>query len=306
MLKPFTVHTDDKQLVDLKTRLAMSRFPEKETVNDWSQGVPLAYIREVSDYWQHAYDMGRLARRLNALPQFTAAINGLDIHFIHARSPEFGARPLLLTHGWPGSVVEFLKVIAPPLTNPIEHNGDPTDASHVICPSLPGYGFSSKPGAIGCGVDKIAQTWSQLMVALGYDSYYAQGGDWGSPITARLAHRDNRCKGIHLKGASKNEDFFVRARKHRAQNRSLHVVNEDSSTELTQLSRKKTIFRGALNMPIAFPSEEQRQSLTAEEQGYLARMEHFRTAARGGHFAAFEQPEIFVDELRCCFRQLEN
>ena len=376
LLQPFSVNIDDEQIADLKTRLAMTRFPEKETVNDWSQGVPLGYLRDIADYWHSEYDMGRLATRLNALPQFTAAIDGLDIHYIHVQSPEPGARPLILTHGWPGSVVEFLKAIGP-LTNPVEHGNDPANAFHVVCPSLPGYGFSGKPAATGWGVGKIADTWSRLMATLGYESYFAQGGDWGSPITTRLARRDNRCKGIHL------------------------------------------------NMPASFPTEEQKQSLTADEREYLAEMEHFRsegsgysklqgtrpqtigyslvdspvgllawilekfqawmdcdghpentlsrdeildnvmvywlngagasaarlywesgrdipagdihtptgitqfpgeihhvsrrwaentyknirywnTAARGGHFAAFEQPEIFVDELRRCFRQLES
>jgi len=232
LLKPFSVHPVDEQIADLKARLAMARFPEKETVNDWSQGVPLAYIREVAGYWQHQYDMNRLANRLNALPQFTAAIDGLDIHFIHAQSLEPDARPLILTHGWPGSVVEFLKVIDP-LTNPVEHGGKPAGAFHVVCPSLPGYGFSGKPAATGWSVDRIADTWSRLMAALGYESYFAQGGDWGSPITAHLARRDKHCKGIHL------------------------------------------------NMPVAFPTEEQRLSLTAEERDYLAGMERFRREGTG-------------------------
>ncbi|MET0380256.1 MAG: epoxide hydrolase, partial [Spongiibacteraceae bacterium] len=193
----FSVAVAQQQIDDLKLRLSLARYPEHETVSDWSQGVPLDYLRTLADYWQNSYDMQRLQTRLNALPQFIADIDGLDIHFIHVRSPEPNARPLILSHGWPGSVVEFLKVI-PLLTDPAAHGGDAADAFHVVCPSLPGFGFSGKPTASGWGVPRIAGAFAQLMAALGYSAYFAQGGDWGSAVTTNLAQQDPHCRAIHL------------------------------------------------------------------------------------------------------------
>jgi len=140
-IRPFTINIDDKALADLKARLALSRFPEKETPDDWSQGIPLAYMREIVDYWRDDYDWRRGEARINQYPQFITNLDGLDIHFLHVRSPVEDARPLILTHGWPGSIVEFLKVIDP-LTNPVAHGGSEADAFHLVCPTLPGFGFS--------------------------------------------------------------------------------------------------------------------------------------------------------------------
>src|SRR6185295_16964694 len=176
-IKPFQIHAPDSDLDDLKRRLRATRWPEQETVSDWSQGVPLAYLRQVCDYWLNKYDWRKREARLNALPQFRTEIDGLGIHFLHVRSPNPAATPLILTHGWPGSIVEFVKVI-PMLTDPAAHGGVGADAFHVVCPSLPGYGFSDKPKERGWSVERIARAWSELMLRLGYNWYYAQGGDW--------------------------------------------------------------------------------------------------------------------------------
>ena len=165
---------------DLRRRLAMTRWPEKETVNDWSQGVPLARARVLIDYWRDSYDMQRLERRLNAFPQFRTSIDGLGIHFLHVRSKHANALPIILTHGWPGSVIEFLEVIGP-LTDPEAHGGRAEDAFHVVIPSLPGYGFSDKPSQAGWNVPRIATAWSTLMKRLGYDRWVAQGAT-GDPL----------------------------------------------------------------------------------------------------------------------------
>ena len=197
-IRPFSIDIPEQSIADLQARLALTRFPEKETPDDWSQGVPLAYMRQVRDYWAESYDWRRAEARINAFAQFMTTIDGLDIHFIHVRSPVSTARPLVLTHGWPGSIVEFLKVIGP-LTDPAAHGGDPADAFHVVCPSLPGYGFSGKPTVPGWGVEKIADTWATAMARLGYDSYVAQGGDWGSAVTSALGVRDSaHCRAIHI------------------------------------------------------------------------------------------------------------
>jgi pimeloyl-ACP methyl ester carboxylesterase len=197
-ITPFRVEFEDAGIEDLRARLARTRWPEPEPVADWSQGVPSAYLHELCDYWAGEYDMGRLADRLGAWPQFRTEIDGLGIHFIHARSTHPEAVPLLLTHGWPGSVVEFLKVIGP-LVDPPAHGGDAADAFHVVCPSLPGYGFSDKPAATGWGIRHIAAAWAELMARLGYERYVAQGGDWGSSVTVALAAAaPEHVAGIHL------------------------------------------------------------------------------------------------------------
>ena len=187
-IRPFRIDVPQAALDDLKARLANTRWPEKETVADWDQGVPLAYAQELAAYWQGAYDWRRVEARLNAHPNFLTTIDGLDIHFLHIRSANPDARPLVLTHGWPGSVIEFLDVIAPLSAD-----------YHLVIPSLPGYGFSGKPTEAKWSVEHIAAGWDALMVALGYDRYFAQGGDWGSAVTCAIGgnHADN-CAGIHV------------------------------------------------------------------------------------------------------------
>lgn len=194
---PFEVRIGDDEIDDLRQRLARTRWPEPETVDDWSQGVPLAYLRELCGYWADGYDFG-LAERVNRFSQLRTAIDGLGIHLLHVRSPEPDALPLVLTHGWPGSVVEFLDVLGP-LTDPRSHGGDPADAFHVVAPSLPGYGWSDKPAQAGWGVERIARAWDDLMVRLGYDRYGAQGGDWGASVATTMAvERPDRLVGIHV------------------------------------------------------------------------------------------------------------
>lgn len=195
-INPFTIEIADDDLADLKRRLAATRWPEAEPVDDWSQGLPLSYAQELAAHWADGYDWRATEAALNRFDHFTTEIDGLDIHFIHQRSPHENAFPLVITHGWPGSVVEFHKVIDP-LTNPTAHGGRAEDAFHVVCPSLPGYGFSGKPAVTGWGVEKIAEVWDQLMVRLGYERYGAQGGDWGAAVTTQIGRNGGHCAAIH-------------------------------------------------------------------------------------------------------------
>ncbi len=194
-IRDFRIDIDQAQLDDLAARLANARLPEKETVDDWDQGIPLAYVGELLDYWRSDYDWRRCEAALNAHPHHLIEIDGVDIHFMHIRSPREDAKPLLLTHGWPGSVIEFLDVIEP-LTSPDDENAP---AFHLVIPSLPGYGFSGKPTESGWTVEKIAGAWHELMTALGYERWFAQGGDWGSAVTGAIAMQDaGGCAGIHV------------------------------------------------------------------------------------------------------------
>jgi hypothetical protein len=179
-IRPFHVNIPQDQLTDLRRRVLATRWPERETVTDRSQGVQLAKIQEIVRYWGKDYDWRKVEARLNALPQFMTEIDGLDIHFIHVRSKHENALPLIVTHGWPGSVIEQLGIIDP-LTNPTAHGGSAADAFNLVIPSMPGYGFSGKPTTTGWDPDHIARAWAQLMKRLGYSRYVAQGGDWGAP-----------------------------------------------------------------------------------------------------------------------------
>jgi pimeloyl-ACP methyl ester carboxylesterase len=181
-IRPFHVEVPEEDLVDLRRRIAATRWPERETVADESQGVQLATMQELVRYWGAEYDFRRFEARLNELPQFITEINGLDIHFIHVKSPHENALPLIITHGWPGSVIEMLNVVGP-LTDPTAHGGDAEDAFDVVVPSMPGYGFSEKPSATGWDPVHIAEAWIELMRRLGYTRFVAQGGDWGAQIT---------------------------------------------------------------------------------------------------------------------------
>ena len=197
-ITPFRIAVPDAALEDLSARLALTRFPDEETPEDWSQGIPLSYMREIRDYWQNSYDWRSREALLNQFDQFTTKIDGLDFHFIHVRSSIENAPPLLLTHGWPGSIVEFQKVL-PLLTEPQNHGGDAADAFHVVCPTLPGFGFSGKPTEPGWNIERIATAWNTLMVELDYEGYYAQGGDWGSVVTAAIGAQNlGNCLGIHM------------------------------------------------------------------------------------------------------------
>ena len=197
-VRPFHADIAEEAIADLRRRIAAWRPPEREPVDDQSQGVQLATVQDLANYWATDYDWRRCEAKLNALPQFTTEIDGLDIHFIHVRSPQQNALPLIVTHGWPGSVIEQLKIIEP-LTNPAEHGGSASDAFDVVIPSLPGYGFSGKPAATGWGPDRIARAWAVLMERLGYTRYVAQGGDWGTAVSAAMARQaPEGLLGIHV------------------------------------------------------------------------------------------------------------
>jgi epoxide hydrolase len=373
-IEPFRPPIDDAQLDDLRERLARTRWPEAETVDDWSQGIPLAYVQELCRYWAQEYDGHRVLRRMDAAGQFRTEIDGLGIHFLHARSPHPDALPLLLTHGWPGSVVEFLNVIEP-LTDPVAHGGDAADAFHVVCPSLPGYGFSDKPTATGWGIPHIAGAWAQLMARLGYDRYGAQGGDWGAMVTMAMAQIDQP----HLAGIHLNMPTIARAAVAEAgtptadEQASLDAYVEHrrhgTGYSTQQSTRPQTLGYGLVDSPAAqcawivekfwawmdcdghpenvvsrdelldnvmlywlpgtgassarlywesFAERDERIievpvgcSIFPKEIFPISRrwaeyrfkdLRYWNELERGGHFAALEQPAVFVDELRAFFR----
>ncbi|HEY5756401.1 MAG TPA: epoxide hydrolase [Steroidobacter sp.] len=196
-LRPFHVNVPESELADLRRRIQAVRFPERETVTDFSQGVPAATSEKLARYWGAEYDWRKVESRLNAVPNFITEIDGLDIHFIHVRSKHENALPLIVSHGWPGSIVEQLKLIEP-LTNPTAHGGAAADAFHLVIPSMPGYGFSGKPTSTGWGPERIARAWDVLMKRLGYTRYAAQGGDWGALIVEIMgAQAPQGLVGVH-------------------------------------------------------------------------------------------------------------
>ena len=197
-IRPFHVHVPEEQLVDLRRRIAATRWPDQETVDDGSQGPQLAKFQEIIRYWGTGYDWRKVEARLNALPMFLTQIDGIDIHFIHVKSRHPNALPLIVTHGWPGSVIEQLNVIDP-LTNPTAHGGQAEDAFDLVIPSMPGFGFSGRPNDKGWNPDRIARAWAELMKRLGYSRYVAQGGDWGSPVSSAMARQAPAgLLGVHL------------------------------------------------------------------------------------------------------------
>ena len=197
-IRPFTIEIPEAELEALRARIAATRWPSKELVPDRSQGVQLATTRALADYWANEYDFGRVEARLNALPQFTTQIDGVDIHFIHVRSRHENALPLIMTHGWPGSVIELLETIGP-LTDPTAHGGQAEDAFHLVLPSLPGYGFSGEPADLGWNAGRVAQAWAELMHRLGYTRYVAQGGDVGALVTDAMGRQaPEGLLGIHM------------------------------------------------------------------------------------------------------------
>jgi epoxide hydrolase len=372
---PFHLDIPKAELDALGARLRNTRWADRETVADWSQGIPLAYVQELCAYWADAYDWRRLEARLNAIGQFRTEIDGLQIHFLHARSPERDALPLLMTHGWPGSVVEFLKVIEP-LVDPVSHGGAAADAFEVICPSLPGYGFSDKPRVAGWGIGRIAAAWAELMSRLGYSRYGAQGGDWGAIVTTRLANVDpQHLAGIHVNLALVPRDA-IRAVGEPTEEEQLALAAAldhrrfGSGYSAQQSTRPQTLGYGLVDSPAAqcawivekfhawtdndghpesvltrdelldnvmlywlpgagassarlywesyddpaarepvdvpagcsvFPKEVFPVSRRWVEQRF-SDLRHFGRLNRGGHFAAFEQPRLFVDEVRQFFR----
>ena len=377
---PFRIEVAEADLRDLHERLQRTRWPESETVDDWSQGVPLAYLMDLCAYWAEDYDWRATESRLNALPQFRTWIDGLGIHFLHLRSPHPDALPLVITHGWPGSIVEFLKVIGP-LSNPTAHRGDAVDAFHVVCPSLPGYGFSDKPAGRGWGIERIAAAWSVLMRRLGYERFGAQGSDWGTSVSTSIAQQDpEHVLGIHLTPPLAPPDpttFDDLTERERAALAALdHSAEWDSGYSKEQATRPQTIGYALVDSPAAlcawiveklwawtdndgqlesvltrdelldnvmlywlprtgassarlywesirqvnewitgpltdqvtvptgcsiFPKELQRPSRRWAEKRFT-NIRYWNEPAKGGHFAAFEQPELFVDEVRAFFR----
>src|SRR5215467_507634 len=187
-IRPFQVEFPEEQIDDLRRRIAATRWPSKELVDDRSQGVQLAATQALARYWLDEYDFGRIEARLNELPQFMTEIDGVEVHFIHVRSHDEHALPLIMTHGWPGSVIELLDTVGP-LTDPTAHGGQAEDAFHLVLPSLPGYGFSSEPAELGWNVGRVAQAWAELMRRLGYSHYVAQGGDVGAAVTDTIGRQ---------------------------------------------------------------------------------------------------------------------
>lgn len=254
-VRPFEVHVPEEQLAELRRRIAATRLPPRELVTDRSQGVQLAIIQEFARYWATDYDWRTCEARLNALPQFTTEIDGVDIHFIHVKSPHHDALPLIMTHGWPGSVIELLETVGP-LTDPGAHGGTPEDAFHLVLPSLPGYGFSGEPTELGWDSGRIARAWAELMDRLGYPQYVAQGGDVGANVTDAMGRQGPEgLLGIHinlLSGALAIKDQLpAESVEERAALDALHTFTTDGFAYfLEQSTRPQTIGYSLLDSPV--------------------------------------------------------
>jgi pimeloyl-ACP methyl ester carboxylesterase len=391
-VRPFHVDIADEAVADLRRRIAAWRPPEREPVDDQSQGVQLATVQDLASYWATDYDWRRCEAKLNALPQFTTTIDGLGIHFIHVRSAEQDALPLIVSHGWPGSIIEQLKIIEP-LTDPTRHGGSAPDAFDVVIPSLPGYGFSAKPAAAGWDPDRVARAWAVLMQRLGYTRYVAQGGDWGTAVSAAMARQaPGGLAGIHVNfaqmvpagilGHIRNGDpapsdlpdeekhaygQVASATYHRGygviqgtrpqtigysladtpvglaawlldhdattyghlaqlfagapygaitredwlDNTSLYWLTNTATSAARlywqQAATGKNFYAAAdVSLPAAvtvFPEEYVTAPRSWTEKAYH-NLIYFRQAEKGGHFAAWEQPQLFSEELRAAFRTL--
>lgn len=254
-IRPFTLAVPQEQIDDLYRRLDNARWPDKEGVDDWSQGAPLAAVQSLCGYWRNGYDWRRCEARLNGLGQFVTRIDGLDIHFLHIRSPHAEAVPLIMTHGWPGSVIEFLETVGP-LTDPLPHGGSAEDAFHLVIPSLPGYGFSGKPDRAGWGVERIARAWAELMDRLGYDRWFAQGGDWGAIVTTVMGGQaPEGLAGIHLNmpvaRPTREDHANPSAEEVRAFEAGAHYKNFESGYSQIQSTRPQTIGYGLVDSPVA-------------------------------------------------------
>ncbi len=376
MVRSFRLDIAQAEIDALHRRLDAVRWPERETVEDWSQGAPLAFMTDLVRYWRHEYDWRRCEAALNGGGQCLIHVDGLDIHALHIRSPEPRAMPLILTHGWPGGVVEFLKVIGP-LTDPQAYGGAGADAFHVVIPSLPGFGFSQSPIRPGWGVERIAAAWDKLMKGLGYKSYVAQGGDWGSIVTTAIGQlQSSSCLGIHLNMplAFPNEaELKVAAPAERAALAELaRYQREGFGYAVLQSTRPQTLGYALADSPVgqaAWIAEKFQAwsdcsgelwstisrdevldvvmlywlgnkgatsarlyweslagwsqprvttawagcSLFAKEiykparswvERQFPKLSYWNELERGGHFAALEQPNLFVAEVRNCFSSL--
>ena len=385
-IRPFRIDVPEDQLVDLRRRVLATRWPDKETVGDRSQGTQLASLQELVRYWGSGHDWRKAEARLNALPQFMTMIEGLDIHFIHVRSRHPNALPVIITHGWPGSVFEQLKVIEP-LTDPTAHEGRAEEAFDVVIPSMPGYGFSGKPTRTGWDPDHIARAWAELMKRIGYTGYVAQGGDWGAPISGAMARQAPAgLLGIHVNlpatippdvaavlaaggpvpsGLSEKEraafdslDTFYK--KNRAYSVMMNtrpqmigyaltdspaglaafmydynngeperlltrdemlddvtlywLTNTAASSARLYWENRGNILSAVaqktaeISLPVAitvFPEEIYRAPETWARHAYR-NLIYFHEVDKGGHFAAWEQPELFSAELRAAFRSLRQ
>ncbi len=368
-------------LDELNARLAATRWPDAETTGDWRQGIPLQYVQSVCDYWQTDYDWRRMEEKLNSFNPMQTTIDGLDIHFLHIRSPHENALPLILTHGWPGSIVEFHKVIGP-LSDPCRYGGKAEDAFHIVCPSLPGYGFSGKPTEAGWDVKRIGQAWGQLMARLGYARYVAQGGDWGAIVTSSMGVTETKhCAGIHINMPIVAPDSETMDSLTPVEHKALEDMgiydSQGSGYAKQQSTRPQTLAYGLADSPsgqLAWVLEkfwdwtdcgegenQHPENILSRDElidnamiywlnnagGSSARLywesfaspsldpidipvgcsifpkEIFRCSKRwaekrfsnlvywneldvGGHFAAFEQPDTFTNELRVCFKELRH
>jgi pimeloyl-ACP methyl ester carboxylesterase len=253
-IRTFHIDIADEQIDDLRRRIAATRWPSKELVEDRSQGVQLATTKELARYWTEDYDFGRIEARLNALPQFTTEIDGANIHFIHVRSPHDDAMPLIVTHGWPGSVVELLDTVGP-LTDPTAHGGEAEDAFHVVVPSMPGYGFSNEPTDLGWNVGRVAQAWAELMRRLGYTRYVAQGGDVGAAVTDVMGRQaPEGLLGIHLNVLVRVLGVPLRTEsdEERAAQAQLETFNASGAGYFLEMAtRPQTIGYALLDSPVA-------------------------------------------------------
>ncbi len=376
---PFKVAIPSSVLDDLKQRLQRTRWPEEETCDDWGQGIPLNYTRELAQYWSTTYDWRRFENKLNGWPQYMSGIDGIDIHFIHHRSPHEDALPLIISHGWPGSIVEFHKIIDA-LVDPTAYGGSAKEAFHVVAPCLPGYGFSGKPTSTGTSVEKIGRMWGQLMERLGYSRYVAQGGDWGSMVTQSMGMTETECcAGIHINmpivapdpntmsdltaeeqtalhdmgvyaekgsGYSKQQSTFPQTLGYGLadspvgqmawvvekfymwtdceRNGTRHPENILTRDELLDnvmmywlnnaAASSARLYWESFNspnldpiaMPVGcsiFPKEIFRCSRRWAEKRFT-NLIYWNELERGGHFAALEQPALFIQELRSCFLTL--
>jgi pimeloyl-ACP methyl ester carboxylesterase len=254
-IRTFSIDIADEQIDDLRRRIAATRWPSKELVDDRSQGVQLATIQELARYWANEYDFGRIEARLNALPQFTTEIDGVDIHFIHVRSKHEDALPLIMTHGWPGSVIELLETIGP-LADPTAHGGTAEDAFHLVLPSIPGYGFSGEPTELGWDADRIARAWAELMDRLGYMRYVAQGGDVGAYVTDAMGRQaPEGLLGIHLNvltaAVALKDQLPADSEQERAAHDALTTFLTDGfAIVLEQSTRPQTIGYALLDSPV--------------------------------------------------------